>query len=506
MKTKHKLFIPVIAAVLALGSCKDDYLDTQPTDRVANTAVFTTTTNAMAALNGIHRSLYVQYSRQEEGGEGAVHLNIDYMGEDIVNTVSTTAYGVHKWVTHRSATNLNNSFIYSFYYKIIANANAIIENIDNCSGPVADKNAIKGEALAYRAWAHFVLVQVFGKRYDAAGNNTQPGVPLAITTVIDATPGKPRASVEAVYTQINKDIDASIAAFAAGATARPNKSHFNINVAKGIRARVALAQGKWAIAAQSALEARTGLSLMTNAEYLAGFNDYNNQEWMWGSKQQEDQTTYFYSYFAYMGTFNSTANRTVPKRMFSVLYNQIAATDVRKQLWDPTGSSPTFLAYNLPVGVVSNSTASYKQGKFRNAGTTSIGDVVNMRVAEMFLIEAESRARLGLAGSATETAAAQAVLFTLAKNRNASYVLTTNVGAALINEIMIQRRIELWGEGFRFFDLKRLDLPVDRTGGNHTVALSGVLSVPAGGPEWQWAIPQDEINANPAIGPGGQNP
>ncbi|MCZ4243278.1 RagB/SusD family nutrient uptake outer membrane protein [Pedobacter punctiformis] len=505
MKKINKLYIPLLVLVLTMGACKKDYLQTNPTDAVAYKDVFATTTNAMAALNGIHRSLYIQYSRQEEGGQGAVNLNIDYMGDDIVNTVSTTAYGVHKWVTHRSASNLNNSFIYTFYYRIIANANQIIDNIDNAEGSAADKKAIKGEALTYRAWAHFVLVQVFGKRYDAAGNNTQPGVPLIITSKVEGSSGKPRASVEEVYTQINADIDAAIASFS-GATARPNKSHFNINVAKGIKARIALTQGKWAVAAQNALEARTGLNLMTNAEYLGGFNSYDNQEWMWGSRQQEDQTTYFYSFFAYLGTFNSTANRTVPKRMNSVLYNQIAATDVRKALWDPTGNSPTFLAYNQPVGVVSNATASYKQGKFRNAGSTSVGDVVNMRVGEMFLIEAEARARLGIAGAAAETTTAQNVLFTLAKNRNPNYVLTTNTGTALLNEILIQRRIELWGEGFRFFDLKRQNLPLDRTGGNATIALSGVLSVPAGGPEWQWAIPQAEIDANPAIGPGGQNP
>jgi hypothetical protein len=505
MKTINKFIFPLMAVVLLMGACKKDYLLTNPTDSVDKNAVFTTTTNALAALNGINRSLYIQYSRQEEGGQGAVNLNIDYMGDDIVNTVSTTAFGVHKWVTHRSASTLNNSFIYTFYYRIIANANLIIDNIDNAEGSVADKKMIKAEALTYRAWAHFVLVQVFGKRYDAAGNNTQAGVPIMNTSIVDGNPGKPRASVEAVYGQINNDLDLAITTFS-GATARPNKSHFNINVAKGIKARVALTQGKWAIAAQNALEARTGLNLMTNAEYLAGFNSYENQEWMWGSKQQEDQTTYFYSFFAYLGTFNSTANRTIPKRMNSILYNQIPATDVRKALWDPAGNTPTFIAFNQPAGVVSGSTASYKQGKFRNAGSTSVGDVVNMRVGEMFLIEAEARARLGIAGSAAETTAAQNVLFTFAKNRNPSYVLTTNTGTALLNEILIQRRIDLWGEGFRFFDLKRQDLPLDRTGSNHTIALSGVLSVPAGGPEWQWAIPQSEIDANPAIGPGGQNP
>lgn len=502
MKNLNKLLFPLAVLTLTMGACKKDYLYTTPTDAVSSDAVFTTTTNAMAALNGIHRSLYIQYSRQEEGGQGAVNLNIDYMGEDIVNTVSTTAYGVHKWVTHRSASNGNNSFIYTFYYRIIANANLIIDNIDAAEGSDADKKAIKGEALTYRAWAHFVLVQVFGKRYDAAGNNTQAGVPIMNTSKVEGTPGKARATVEAVYTQINSDLDAAIASFA-GSTARANKSHFNINVAKGIKARVALTQGKWAIAAQNALEARTGLTLMTNAEYLSGFNSYTNQEWMWGSKQQEDQTTYFYSFFAYLGTFNSTANRTNPKRINSALYNQITTTDVRKGLWDPTGTNATF---SLPVGVVTNSTASYRQKKFAVAGTTSVGDVVNMRVAEMFLIEAEARVRLAIDGAASETANAQAVLFTLAKNRDASYVLSTNTGAALLNEILIQRRVELWGEGFRFFDLKRMNAPLDRTGGNATIALSGVLNVPAGGVEWQWALPQAEIDSNPAIGPGGQNP
>ncbi len=502
MKKFNNIYIPLVIVALTLGSCKDDYLNTKPTDQIAKADAISTTTNLAAAVNGIHRSLYVQYSRQEEGGQGAVNLNIDYMGDDIVNTASTAAYGVHKWQTHRSATTANNSFLYTFYYKIIANTNIIIENVDNATGPDAERKLIKAEALAYRAWAHFVLVQVFGKRYDAAGNNTQAGVPIMITSELG---GKPRASVEDVYTQINTDIDASIASFT-GAKNRPNKSHFSVAVAKGLKARIALAQGKWAIAAQNANEAKAGLVLMSNAEYLAGFNTIENPEWMWGSKQVEDQTTYFYSYFAYMGTFNSTANRTIPKRMNSLLYAKIPATDVRKQLWDPTGSSPSFISFGQPAGVVSSSAASFKQGKFRNAGSTSVGDVVNMRVGEMYLIEAEARARLAIAGSAAETVLAQNVLFTFAKNRNASYVLSINTGTALLDEILIQRRVELWGEGFRFFDLKRQDLPLDRTGSNHTTALSGILAVPAGGPEWQWAIPQDEINSNAAIGPAGQNP
>lgn len=497
MKKLHKIYLPLVVLVLSMGACKKEYLSTDPTNLVDNSAVFTTTTNAMTALNGIHRSLYMQYSRQEEGGQGSVNLNMDYMGNDLINTVSTTAYGVHKWITHRSANTLNNAYIYTFYYRIIQNANMIIDNIDAAEGPDADKKLIKGEALTYRAWAHFVLVQVFGKRYDKGASNTQAGVPLMINSVLDG--GKPRASVEEIYAQVNKDLDAAIGLLA-GASARPTKSHLNLNVAKGIKARVALTQGLWAVAAKNAAEARTGLNLMSNADYRAGFNNIENTEWMWGSKQVEDQTTYFYSFFAYMGTYSSSANRTNPKRINSALYNKIEDTDVRKLLWDPTGSNKDF---PVPSG---GSRSTYMQRKFTNAGTTSIGDVVNMRVAEMYLIEAEAKAHLAVEGNAAENINAQNALFTLAKNRNPSYVLSTNTGTALLEEILIQRRVELWGEGFGFFDLKRLNLPVDRTGGNATLALSGVLSVPAGGLEWQWSIPQAEIDSNPAIGPGGQNP
>ena len=499
MTLKNKIYIPLLIAALSMGSCKKSYLDTAPTDSIADDQAYKTTANAMANLNGIHRSMFIQYFSQDQGGQGSVNLNVDYMGEDIVNSISTSAYGNYKWINHKSAltSSSTNAFVYSFYYRIIANANGLIANIDNAVGPQADKDQIKAEALTYRAWAHFALVQLFGIRYDAAGNNTQLGVPLITAQINEHTPGQPRATVEAVYAQINKDLDLAITTFAT-ASGRKLKSHFNINVSKGIKARVALAQGKWAIAAQNASEAGVGFPLMSAADYLAGFNNINNAEWMWGSYQQDDQTTYFYSFFAYMGTFGSSANKTNPKRINSVLFNKLSDDDVRKSLWDPTGTNK---AFPIPTGGIR---ATYQQRKFTNAGITSIGDLVHMRASEMYLIEAEARAHLGVEGNAAETTKAQTVLNVLAKARNPKYVLSTNTGQSLLEEIYIQRRAELWGEGFRFFDLKRLNLPLDRTGGNATIAIATTLSVPAGGPLWQWNFPQDEINSN--LNLGGQNP
>ena len=61
------------------------------------------------------------------------------------------------------------------------------------------------------------------------------------------------------------------------------------------------------------------------------------------------------------------------------------------------------------------------------------------------------------------SAAAATALYELAKKRNSAYTLSTATGSALLKEIYLQRRIELWGEGFRFYDLKRLNLPLDRS-------------------------------------------
>ncbi|MBS7564447.1 RagB/SusD family nutrient uptake outer membrane protein [Mucilaginibacter sp. Bleaf8] len=487
MKKYIYSFCAVAIASLALSSCKKDYLNTAPTDQYNKDVVFSTTANAYGVLNGIYRLMYSQYSNQNEGGESSVMIDADLLGEDLVFPTTGNNWFVdsYQWLMHRTVNSSQDYFVYRYYYRLIGNTNQILENIDAATGPDADKKAIKGEALAIRAFCHFKLVQLYGKRYVAGGNNTQLGVPLVATTSVEP---QPRATVEDVYKQINADLDAAITNLT-GASARTTKSHINLNVAQGLKARVALTQQDYATAAAYAALARTGLSLMSNADYMAGFNNLSNTEWMWGITQISDQTTYFYSFFAYMSVnFNSTNIRSNPKCINSALYERISATDVRKKLWDPTGTDATF-----PVPP-NGSRFPYMNRKFlANSAANSYGDLTFMRAGEMYLIEAESNARQG------KDVLAQDALYTLAKNRDASYVKSTNTGAALIDEIMTQRRVELWGEGFRFFDLKRLDLALNRNGANHVTTVAKVLEIPKGDPQWEWLIPQNEITSNPKI-------
>jgi hypothetical protein len=191
--------------------------------------------------------------------------------------------------------------------------------------------------------------------------------------------------------------------------------------------------------------------------------------------------------------FSSTNIRGNPKAINSTLYNAISATDVRKKLWDPTGT-----AFTVPLATFVKKP--YMNIKFLAVSSSdSRGDVPYMRAAEMYLIEAEAKAQLG------DNAGAATALYTMEVTRDPSYVKSTNTGAALITEILNQRRIELWGEGFRFLDLKRLNQPLNRNGANHQAALCTVFDVPAGDVRWQFLIPQTEINANPAIA-NQQNP
>lgn len=474
----------IATVLLTFASCKKDYLDTDPTNSLSEQSVFTNMSNAWSTINGIHRIMFNQWSSQDQSGQGTININLDVLGDDLVHTSSGNGWfnATYQWSMHRNVSSGSLYYIYRFYYRIIANANMIIENIDGIAGEESEKNAIKGQAYVYRAWGHHMLAQLFGERFEKGSANSGPAVPIMIA---NTTEGQPRASVQEVYSQANADIDEAIRLLS-DATPRKAKSHLDVKVAHGIKARIALSSQEWAVAASEANLARQGMNLMSAEQYQEGFNDIGNPEWIWGSKQVVDQTTYFYSFFAYMSSnFSSTNIRSNPKAINSRLYDQISDSDVRKTLWDPTGES---------TPIPPNGTRyPYINKKFMvESSSSSVGDVVYMRAAEMMLIEAEAKARLN-DGTAAD------VLYELVSTRDPNYVRSTNSGQALVDEILLQRRSELWGEGFRFLDLKRTNAKLDRTQSNHKADLCEVLEVEPGDKRWQFLIPKHEIDANKAL-------
>lgn len=484
MKINLSKYIIAAFSMLLLGSCSEDFLEKKPTEFISEEAATADTEALYLAINGIHRSMYIRYEDQGQTGVGGIMQQMDIIGDDLVFPATNGFFlSVYNWTAPSNENSSEVRFPYRTFYQIIRNANAIINNADAAKGEQKDKDITKGQALLYRAFSHFQLVQIYGKRYVPGTANSQDGVPLALDTKTMVG----RSSVEDVYKQINADIDNAIVLL--DGYKKPNNSNLDLPVAYGLKARVNLTQGNWSVAADNAVKARTGKQLMSIADYTKGFNDYNNVEWMWGSHIIELQTAYFANFGAYMSrNFNSTVIRTCPRVINSKLYDQIPTTDVRAAVFSKTGAHP---------GITLVATAQkfpYTSQKFLSVSTAdSRCDVPYMRVAEMYLIEAEAKAKLGAADAAQ-------VLFSFVSKRNPSYVLSTKTGQALVDEVIFQRRIELWGEGFRFFDLKRTNSDLDRTGANHnSTYVGGVFSVPASDKRWQWLFPRAEINANPLI-------
>ncbi len=477
---------------IALVSCKSDYLETDPTTAVSEEAAYSSATNLMAVINGMHRDLYYRQADQGQNGQGGIMIMMDAMGEDLVFPSTGNGWYIStvRWQDPVNENGGNDLYPFQFYYALIRNANLVIANgpsVPALSG--ADTNTIKaaiGEAYAFRAFCYYMLVQIYGKRYVPGNVNAQLGVPIRLTaTEIPLA----RNTVGEVYKQINDDLNQSLTRLAG--TTRITKSHFDEKVVLGLKARIALTQGDYTTAAASAKLARSSFPLMDNTAYTSGFNNLaGNNEWMWGATIIADQGDTFSNFGAYMSrNFNSTNIRQAPKAINSQLFLMFPSTDIRTKNFDPTGAHT---ALGLPS---TYSKFAYTSQKFLAASLAdSRVDVPYMRAAEMYLIEAEALARLG------NEADSKTAFNLLAKNRNPSYSGAATTGAAYINEILNSRRLELWGEGFRFLDLKRLNQGLVRTGANHSsVVTNNVMNVANTDPRWEFLIPRTEINANPLI-------
>jgi ragB/susD domain protein len=110
----------------------------------------------------------------------------------------------------------------------------------------------------------------------------------------------------------------------------------------------------------------------------------------------------------------------------------------------------------------------------------------------MILIAAE-----GLYHTGSE-ADAHTLLYALQKNRDASATKSTNTGTALLDEILLERRKELYGEiGVEWYDAKRLQKGITRDSW-HNVNLS-TNPILANDKRFYLLVPQGEIDANDKI-------
>lgn len=95
---------------------------------------------------------------------------------------------------------------WEYYYGEIYKTNEVLKGIDNAEGKDEElRNQVKGEALLLRAYCHFMLVNLFGKQYNASTAATDLGVPYATKPQEDNVAEYPRDNIKDVYDWIERD-------------------------------------------------------------------------------------------------------------------------------------------------------------------------------------------------------------------------------------------------------------------------------------------------------------
>lgn len=487
-----------------LSSCTEDALETAPTDSMSGSGLLGNANAALVPLNGIYRSMYSAWSptgnTHQCFGISAYNLMADVMGEDHIMSGMGSGWFWYDCVYNvksRYATTTWRSYdLWNAYYAWVSNANYILSGEETMEG--TEKNYVIGQAYAIRAYSYFMLAQSFARTYK--GHENEPCCPIYTEPTVPNTEGQPRATVQAVYDQITSDINKAVELLEG--TKRQHISHISYAVALGLKARIAMVMEDWntmKTAAEAAIAASDCSVLPVSS--FAGVNDVSAANVMWGAEIIADQSGMYASLFSHMDAAGGAYGASALKQINKELYAKMSATDSRRAWWNPEDPN--------------NEDGGYQQEKFKfKDRQTWLGDYIWMRVEEMYLMAAEAECRLG------NDAAAIKDLMAVMSKRDAAYscsktgtalgALTSDVTGSLLEEIVTQRRIELWGEYGRVYDIRRLKQGFRRTAemGWPTTAL--LTNRPSTNPEnymWVLTIPQSEFDGNINMDPQtDQNP
>lgn len=410
-------------------------------------------------------------------------------------------------------------FQWEYQMGMVNMANKAIAKVD----PETASNETKGylgAALAYRAMVYLDMAREYEflenegtKPISPEGNDisglTVPIVRENITE--DEARNNPRATREEMFNFILEDLDNAEKNIPYLTQSEKNLPH--LDCVYGLKARLYMWVEDYPNAEKYARMAidESGMSPMTRDESLSaitGFNDIS--KWMWGAQYTSGNVSNLLNWTAFASNeavygycgptaYGSTdAFTLIDQRM----YDRISDTDWRKLEWKAPETSRLYgqnTYIDEGVGAALQPLASLK---FRpNSGNITdytIGNVSAfplMRVEEMYFIEAEAAAHQDPARGV------QLIEYFMKNYRDANYTCTVSSMDNVVDEIVFQKRVELWGEGLSFFDIKRLDYPVDRgyQGSNHGEQAQ-LASSHEGRPRWcNWAIVISEENGNAGV-------
>lgn len=459
-------------------------------------------------------------------GVPSLFLITDHRGQDMASALND-----YQWYTAAMEMSdfggryYDNILFWRTWYNMINNCNSICSLI-----PAETENGLlqyfRAQAVGFRAWAYFNLAQMYQFTY--AKNPDAPTVPVLTDENLDeaAANGMARATGTEIYAQILKDCNEALSLLNAAegqgytryteAPGNLSKQYLNQTVIYGLMARAYLFMQDYVNADKFATQAINAATAEGYSPYSIeevsrpAFSNINDHSWMWGF--YTDPSSNLTGLQCWGGQMTCwLTQQTYPSAgcyrcINKKLYETIPAGDVRKNWWYNGKEMPNTLpsAYqeylqNWSAGGMSEP-APYMTVKFGahldtpgHSDNMNDGDVPFMRIEEMYLIQAEAR------GHAAPGEGAQLLTNLISTYRNPTYVCQATSFETLVDEVWRQRRIELWGEGFSYYDIMRLQKGIDRRGGGFDPTL--VFNIGPSDPVLLYEIILDEAENNPKIGP-----
>lgn len=567
---KNRYIIGVLTVALttpALISCSDDFLNEEPLTSISSVTVNSSEVGAEAAVTGLVRQMQRQFDNLKNGNLNAsgetffANLYGEGLGPDN-NVGEITSYmrtGI-KPANFRYATGWWPSWMYNYCYSIIGSANSILTDLPE--DPTSDNELwLKASALSMRAHAYTRLMQVYAPRWIDSDNGEK--YCIVFRTKSGESNDKQFSTCNEVYDQLYKDLDEAIACFEKSSKNRGSQLFFvDENVARGLYARLALLKNDYQTAQKMAHDARQGYPIMSSTDYLSGFST-ENEEWMWAPAQDPLGVYYwgFGPHYACNGHYVKSWGYSCS--MQYSLYKHFSETDVRSQLYfgplcvkhDPEMAAKyeiseddffdTSIYSNQTYGISITGSGNSPKGKNKsmwnfiidygtrfaslrpedikgiyltNTKGLSFGIQYKfqglpdgytscwppyMRAAEMLLIEAEA------AVQNNDNSTAVNCLKELMTKRDPNYTIPATSGSGLLEEVKLQRRLELWGEGFNWFDYKRWNEVIEYKAfdkdniedmGSYPTTVAATYQ-PDFMNGWRAAIPQSEFDYNKVANP-----
>ena len=196
MKTLYKHLCACSVLAMSLTAC-NDFLDATPDSRI--------NVDNEEKVQAMLATAYPQASFvrvTELASDNADDINGDLNGN--YDRFSEQCY---RWQPVTESDNENTAMIWQDYYSAIASANHALAAIEKMGGATTEKlKALKGEALLCRAYAHFVLTNIFCMNYSKQFSNTDPGIPYTTEPETTLDPKYDRGTVAHDYEMIEKDL------------------------------------------------------------------------------------------------------------------------------------------------------------------------------------------------------------------------------------------------------------------------------------------------------------